>query len=272
MTTAHFEAVITCVNYADYLAETLPENKAHFDWITVVTSNDDQETMEVCRRLSVPCYATGKFFQQGAKFNKARGIGHGLKYLRYHEWVAHLDADTVLTPSAGYWLRKRPLDLGTIYGVDRVNCIGWDRWQAWKRENHSGHDYHCRVHFPAGMPVGDRISLVDDGGYVPIGYFQLWHSTSGRLYPIADGLHATSERTDVTHASQWDQERRILMPEFFAIHLQADAAPLGANWSGRTTPRFEAPKAEAPATEGHCHHEHRHHHHHHHHNPSGATC
>ena len=234
----HIEAVISCVHYADYLAETLPENKKHFDWLTVVTSNDDKETLELCRRLSVTCYATGKFQKAGESFNKAAGINHGLKYLRYHDWVMHLDADTVLSPSAGFWLRKKQLDRGKIYGVDRVNCVGWDKWQAYKRESHGGHDYNCRVHFPEGMPILDRIALVDDGGWLPIGYSQLWNVGTGRKYPQADGTHATAERTDVAHASQFDEQDRVLLGEFFAINLQAKEEKLGANWNGRTTPRF----------------------------------
>lgn len=236
--TMHIEAVITCVGYADYLAESLPRNKAHFDRMTVVTSNDDKETLDLCRRLSVPCYATGKFDRPGEPFNKARGINHGLKYLRYHDWVCHLDADTVLCPSAGYWMRRKRLEPPKIYGCDRVNCVGWDAWQAWKAENHSGHDYNCRVRFPIGMPVLDRISLEDEGGYAPIGYFQLWNVRTGRLYPVHDGTYATAERSDVAHSTQWDEHDRVLMGEIYALHLQAREEPLGANWRGRITPRF----------------------------------
>jgi hypothetical protein len=235
--TMHIEAVITCVGYADYLAETLPLNKPHFDRVTVATSNEDLETLELCRRLSVPCYATGKFRREGEPFNKARGINHALKYLRYQDWVCHLDADTVLCRSAGHWMRRKRLEPSKIYGCDRLNCVGWDAWQRWKHENHSGHDFNCRVHFPR-LPVLDRIALEDDGGYAPIGFMQLWNVKSGRLYPVHDGTYATAERTDVAHATQWDEHDRILLGEIYALHLQAREEPLGANWKGRVTPRF----------------------------------
>ncbi len=235
------ECLITCVEYADYLAETLPINKLAFDRVTVITSNDDAETLELCRRLSVTCYATGKFNKDTDSFNKSRGINHGIKYLRYHDWVAHMDADTVLQPSAGYWLRKKALDKSCIYGIDRLGCVGWDRWQKYKQDAHWGHDYNCRCPFPADLPLLDRIALEDDGGWLPLGFFQLWNATSGRLYPVADGTHATAERTDVAHATQWDEKDRRLLGEFVAIHLQAEKCPLGANWKGRTTPRFGPP-------------------------------
>lgn len=235
----HIECVITSVNYSDYLAETLPQNRQIFDRVTVVTSNDDAETLELCRRLSVPCYATGKF--SDGTFNKARGLEHGLNYLRYHDWVAVMDADTVLQPIARHWLMKKKLDRSCIYGIDRLNCVGWNRWQQYKREGHLGHDYNCRCPFPHDLPILDRIALEDEGGWLPLGFFQMWHTSSGRHYPIADGTQATAERTDVAHAAQWDEINRRLIGEFVALHLQAEAAPLGANWKGRTTPRFGPP-------------------------------
>ncbi len=149
-----------------------------------------------------------------------------------------MDADTVLQPSAGHWLRRKHLDKGCIYGIDRLNCVGWERWQRYKATSHWGHDYNCRCPFPGDLPLLDRIALEDDGGWLPLGFFQLWNVQSGRLYPIADGTHATAERTDVAHATQWDERDRHLLGEFVAIHLQAQETKLGANWKGRTTPRF----------------------------------
>jgi glycosyltransferase involved in cell wall biosynthesis len=214
--------------------------------VVVVTSNSDRETAELCRKLSVRCFQTGKFFRNGDPFNKAKGINHGLKYLTFNDWVAHLDADTMLSPRAGWWMRHRALDEGSIYGCDRVECKGWDAWQRWKGEDSLGYDYDCRVSMPSYMKLLDRHALVDDGGYVPIGFFQLWNiGASSRRYPVAEGTFATAERSDVTHATQWDENQRILMPEFFAIHLAPDGEiPLGTNWRGRNydaCPRFGPP-------------------------------
>jgi hypothetical protein len=233
------EAVIVCVDYADFLAETLPRNMAHFDRVLVITAPRDQETQELCRKLSVPYYATNIFFKNGDRFNKARGIDFGLGFLRYNDWIVHLDADTYLPPMTRRWLEWRALDRECIYGIDRVDCVGYDTWKSYIADPEIQNDYMCRVHVPL-FPLLDRIAIRDYGGYVPIGFFQMWHGSLGRRYPIAKG---DAEHTDVLHAIQWDEGKRHLIPEVIAIHLQSNLSVLGANWQGRKTPRFgPAPK------------------------------
>jgi hypothetical protein len=240
------EAVIVCVDYADYLAETLPRNLPHFDRVVVVTAPHDTETQQLCRRLSTPYYATSVFHKDGGKFNKARGIDFGLGFLHWNDWVVHLDADTYLPPMTRRWIQWRTLDRESIYGIDRVNCVGYEAWRAYLAGNDLQHDYMCRVKVPP-FPLLDRIAIRDYGGYLPIGYFQMWHGSLGRRYPIAKG---DAEHTDVLHAIQWDEGKRHLIPEVIGIHLQAASASLGANWKGRTTPRFgpATPAAKGPAT------------------------
>jgi hypothetical protein len=228
------EAVIVCVDYADFLAETLPRNIPHFDRVLVITAPHDQETQDLCRKLSVPFYATNLFFKNGDRFNKARGIDFGIGYLRYNDWVVHLDADTYLPPMTRRWLEWRELDRECIYGIDRVDCVGYHRWKDYIASNEIQHDYMCRVHVPP-FPLLDRIAIRDYGGYLPIGFFQMWHGSLGRRYPIARG---DAEHTDVLHAMQWDESKRHLIPEIIAVHLQSEPSALGANWKGRTTLRF----------------------------------
>jgi hypothetical protein len=42
-------------------------------------------------------------------------------------------------------------------------------------------------------------------------------------------------------AAQWPRNKRAMIPEVIGYHLASDGnAPMGANWSGRQTPRFAA--------------------------------
>lgn len=235
------EAVITCSNYGDYLAETLPRVRPLFDKVVVVTDREDKETAEVARRCSASYYATDVMRRNGQTFNKGAAIQFGLSYLSTQTWICHLDADTWLPPNARLWFERRLHNQQCIYGIDRVNCVGWDRWRKFISQPTLGHDYGCRVPVPGGFPLLDRIALEDQGGWLPIGFCQVWHTSAKRRYPSSHMDDA--ERGDVLFAQQWEPEERVLIPEIIAVHLQADNCDLGANWKGRTTPRFEAPRS-----------------------------
>jgi hypothetical protein len=101
------------------------------------------------------------------------------------------------------------------------------------------HRYHCMIQPPAlaghNFPLGTRIALREHGGYVPIGFFQLWNARHERRYPLLQG---SAEHTDVLHALQWAAGKRRLIPEIIGIHLSSEPGPMGANWSGRTSRRF----------------------------------
>ena len=235
------EAVITCVNYGDYLAETLPRIRPLFDKVVVVTNEVDRETAEIARRCSASYQCTDIMERDGQRFNKGAAINFGLGWLSNDTWVCHLDADTYLPPNSRQWFERKLKDHSCLYGVDRVNCVGWDRWQKFVQQPVLAHDYGCRVPVPHGFPLLDRIALEEHGGWMPIGYCQLWHRSSGRKYP--GSFKEDAERGDVLFASQWSPHQRILIPEVIAVHLQAAPCALGANWKGRTTPRFVPPKS-----------------------------
>jgi hypothetical protein len=52
---------------------------------------------------------------------------------------------------------------------------------------------------------------LDAGGYVPIGFFQLWNARSRRL--IYPEHHATAARSDMLFSLQWARQQRQLLPE-----------------------------------------------------------
>src|SRR5262249_50849502 len=110
-----------------------------------------------------------------------------------------------------------------------------DVWKAFLAEHHTGHDYMCRVKVPGGMPLLDRIAIRDYGGFFPIRVFLVLPRPLCWREPDAPGDRGP---TAVPHAIQWDQDKRHLIPEVIGVHLQSGQTSLGANWRGRTTPRF----------------------------------
>lgn len=229
------EAVIVCKNYSDFLEHTLPENLQHLDRIVVVTHPDDKATQALCTKYGVDCLDTTVFHEDGDRFNKGRAINLGLSHLRHSDWLLHLDADILLPHRFREMLKKAKLDPKNIYGADRQNITGFDHYETNKHKLRPQFQYRCLVIPQKEFPHGARL-LHNEYGWMPIGYFQLWHANQRRNYPIING---SAEHADVLFSVQWPRERRLLLPEFYVYHLESEKdSPMGANWNGRTTKPF----------------------------------
>jgi hypothetical protein len=198
------EAVTVSVGYADFLRETIPYTLPQVDRWLIVTDGKDEATRAVCQQHGLEFLATDDFYRDGTRFDKARGIDRGLQLLSHSDWVLHLDADIVLPPHTRHTLRAAALDPSAIYGADRVMVRGWDRWQRLKAsgflERH-GRSHHFNVCFPGGFDVGARWADVHQG-YVPIGFFQLFHGPAAidrgvRTRRYSCWGHSDAARTDV---------------------------------------------------------------------------
>jgi hypothetical protein len=239
----YIEAIVVCVNYSDFLAYTLPANRSLFDNMVVVTDTKDADTVSVCNKYNVRCIQTDAFYAGGNRFNKAAGINVGLKALRKHAWVVHLDADILLPPLTRYILEKVPLSTSKIYGIDRLMCNTYEDWIEYVEGPMSVHEGWAFTHLNL-FSVGSRLvqygEWMEEGvpdGWVPIGFFQMWHPSTTNTYTYP-GEHAAADRTDVLHAKRYPRANRELIPELVAIHLDSETARMGANWSGRQTARF----------------------------------
>jgi hypothetical protein len=95
-----------------------------------------------------------------------------------------------------------------------------------------GHPQHHGGAFvsPGGArPIASRyVDALD--GYVPIGFFQLWHARCQHDYPWTLGSAA---HDDVLFAAQWPASQRRLLPTAICYHVCAQPPKLGENWDGR---------------------------------------
>lgn len=237
------EAVIVCVNYSDFLEQTLPDNIQQLDDIVVVTTPEDKKTQALCAKYSVECVKTTAFTEHGDDFNKGRGINLGLSHLRKKDWLLHLDADILLPDDFRRLLTKARINPKNIYGADRVNVYGWDAWE--KLKPRIGNTYSsrwfvdpgfCHHDEPAhGTRFGARVVHMEHG-WVPIGYFQLWHAAAGNNYNYKVGSAAGA---DVIFPAQWPRENRVLLPEVVVYHLDSEEKHgIGTNWKGRKSRHF----------------------------------
>ena len=244
------EAVTVCVNYADFLNAVAPFNAPLFDRWVIVTDPADHATQAVCRRYGLQCLVSEEHRRGADTFNKGRLIERGLHHLSANCWRLHIDADVVLPSRTGRFLDQAHLDERNIYGVDRIMVRSWSEWQR-LRESGWLHGetrrYPYAVDVPPGFSIGDRWAS-HEAGYVPIGFFQLWHGSQDeqagvRVKPYPQN-HGNACRTDVQHSLQWDRRQRALIPEILVAHIESEPAKNGSNWNGRRTKQF-GPKLES---------------------------
>lgn len=243
---SRLECVVVCVNYADFLAHTLPHNKNQFDRMVVVTDTKDSATKALCEFYHVQCIQTDSFYQNGDTFNKGAGINEGLKRLSREGWVLHLDADIYLPPLTRTILDNLPLQPHKVYGCDRLMCPSYEEWMKFMDSPRSLQEGWIFIH-PTAFPMGVRIAeyLNKGEGWEPIGYFQLWNPSGSGVYEYPTE-HGFADRTDVLHAKRFAREDRELLPELLVIHLESEGlAEMGANWRGRKTRLFSGITAEA---------------------------
>ena len=230
------EAVTVCVNYSDFLAWAIPFNKHFFERWIVVTDSRDRATQKLCEYHHVQYAVTDDFYRDGQAFNKGAGINAGLSQLARDGWVVHIDADIVLPPRTRELLEKADLQLDCLYGIDRMMCRSFADWTRFVQAPAVQHEQEVFVHTTA-FDMGVRIAKTDRDGYLPIGFFQLWHpgASNVRWYP---DYHGTSARGDMIFAQQWSRRRRNLIPEILAIHLESEEVENGHNWRGRRSRPF----------------------------------
>jgi len=240
------DAIITCVDYPDFLKVTLPVAKKELDHVTVVTSPRDKATQLVCQDLGVDFLVTDKFTRNGAVFNKGAATNLGIQNIKYNDWIMCLDADILLPTGLKSKLFEKVSDTSTLYGFDRFDITGYDQYEKllesgdldrlyWWYEIQEWQNF---VKLP--YPVMPRFQVRGINGDVPLGFLQLFHYNymikSKIRYPE---LRTGAEWSDVEFALLWPMEQRQILDQAVVFHLSSEIANLGHNWWGRKTKPFK---------------------------------
>jgi hypothetical protein len=236
--------VVVSDGYADYLDIALTHNRADLSHCVVVTSPKDKDSQKVAGKHNCILIVTDDGRKDGGEFNKGLLIERGLQQLPSSGWRVHFDADIVFPGNFRQRLGAVGLDKQCLYGVDRMNVVGEGAWQkvldsGW---THAGFQYH---HFLTNTidraDLGSRI-VYGEHGWIPIGFFQLWHAEAEYTGIYRTRTYATGSSSavhdDVQFGLRWDRKHRVLIPEFLVAHLVTEESKYGANWKGRKTRRF----------------------------------
>lgn len=230
------EAVVTCVNHADFLAHTIAHNRGHFDRLVIVTAPEDTATRRVCEAWGVEHKLTDAFLSRWeGLFLKGAGINEGLRMLDRDAWLVHMDADVILPPHFRGALEIADLDTSMIYGVDRQCFRSYEEWIRFLERPAPQLEQDLFIHPANGAELGARI-FHPETGWFPLGFFQLWHADSGVREYVADQKSAA--RDDSHFSCLWPRKKRGIIPEIVAYHLESEVAPMGRNWQGRKSKPF----------------------------------
>jgi len=206
------EGLTVCVDFADYLAATLPRWAKSLDQVVVVTAPRDQATQHFTRRFdNVLTVTTDVFWDRGADFNKGAGLNVGLAECHATEWVLAFDVD-VLPPWdwRDTFVQAEP-KRGILYGAKRAQTEFTTR--GWVPDDWSD------------LPIlGDRQVA---------GYFQLFHGDDpeARSRPLFEDDWRHAGNYDTSFQDRWGagsrMDRKIFLPLVLA-HLGLPQV----NWYG----------------------------------------
>jgi hypothetical protein len=226
------EVIVPCVGFDDMLTVSLAHNLPHVDNLIVVTTNEDAATHRAVSDQGATLVRTDLFQHQDHTFAKGAALNAGLSRCQYRGWRLVLDADILLPDNfRRVLINHTHLDQQCLYGADRVDVVG-DALRDLKQPQW-GH----REEVFTGLPIRSRV-VTRLSGYLPLGYFQLWHASSAyQEYPYSAGGAGLD---DVLFAQQWPVSHRRLLPSIIVYHICSVPPTLGENWDGiRRHPRYE---------------------------------
>lgn len=237
-------AIVCCVNYSDFLSWFLTFNKNQFQRTIVITTPSDLQTIQVCNFHHVQCLQTNAFYEHNQVFGKAEGINEALNLLKsegYDGWICHLDSDIVLPPRTMDFIKtvinETENKEKSIYSIDRFKVVGFEDWVNFL--SNPKPIYEQEVWLRSDMfTVFPRVFSKT---WVPIGYFQLWHSSQTMEYPTT---HENAARADMLFGMQWERKYRHFIPEAICFHLESELCEMGTNWNGRATKLFQIENKE----------------------------
>jgi hypothetical protein len=232
--TRSMKAIITCVNYDDYLRVTLPTTSKHFQEVIVVTDTKDLAARSVAESNGAKVVATDAFYEKKASFNRGRALNEVFDQILDPSWLCLLDADILLPDDFKDKISKIKLQTDTIYGIPRLMCPSKREWENYLITSKTkGWFLYKACKFVVGKIYEKQVI----NHFVPSGYFQLFHTcalTSNPKYP--DDYDDAGE-ADIRFAMQWYKNQ--CLDHIISIHLPLIGSNAeGINWKGRRTKRF----------------------------------
>lgn len=203
------DVIIVSVDYNDFLSITLESTSKLFN-VTVVTSSNDEECQELCKRYNVNCVITERMYENGAMFNKGKAINEGIKSLKNPEWILLLDADIYVKSDFLDILKRTDMRSQSLLVCKRLLIEDYDSFVRWK----SGEDVG-RMERAKGF-----------------GYFQMFNINKFRSDTIFPENSNDASFSDLEFRDKFNKNEIEINTH--VIHLGRTCQ----NWEGRKTDKF----------------------------------
>lgn len=222
--------IIISVDYADMLANTLPQVKKFFKNAYVLTSLDDEATVKVCQENDCSYVKLNLWQAGGTTFNKSGAINLAMTQLNARfglDWVLYLDGDIYLQDD--FELDVASLKRQSLYSLERRMCETEEDWNDFKSGKKKAEDfpYSDSLKMENGWVWG-RFFSSNPAGW--IGYFHLWNYKDNE-WARAMPQTKSAAYLDVHFASKFGEAHRHYLPTSEVIHLGEERQ----NWDGRVT-------------------------------------
>lgn len=216
--------LLVCVDFHQWLPEVLHANLRHFNRYVVVTTPEDKRTQEIAAAAGCDVLQTDVCYSDGAAFNKGKMLNAGLDFLRPRDWVLFSDADVLLAPHWGEWIRGRVLNPGVLYHARRLHAYDDSQWGE----------------ALVDWSTIDGLSIRDPAAdLLPFGFHQLWNvrasAIAGRS-PIVSQVFPTAATVDYHFYRMWAPDKRVRLPDELSI-VHRWHGPFAARWANRGVPR-----------------------------------
>jgi len=227
--------LITCVNYSDYLDCTLKYNLEIFDNIYIVTTPDDENTINIINKYNntnkIKQLTTNIFYDDinGSKpvFNKGGALNYGLSQISYRDWLLIGDADIIYPQKLNSIIDS--LDKNYLYGMYRypiVNADSVDSAVATLNSEISSKNF-----------INDNKLWVGERQRLLIGYCKLFNFESvyiqnkSLIYPNGKSCQHVDTQFSRSYFSK--RQRKVL--DLYYLDLGKSYV----NWYGRKSEKFK---------------------------------
>lgn len=216
--------LVVCVDFSEWLPEVLEANKRHFDRYAVVTTPADTRTQEIAAAAGVDVVLSERCYDGDDAFNKGKMLNDGLQYLQPSDWVLLHDADVLLAPYWGEWIRSHVLNPGCLYHAQRLHAMRPEQWTA------ACKDWSMIRYLRIREPAADRL---------PFGFHQLWNVRAAAIrgrQPLVSEAFPTAAAVDYHWYRLWPADKRVMLPPDQLSIVHRWHGPFSARWHNRGIP------------------------------------